>query len=269
MIEFIIGILLNGCVLIFAPPKKLLTRGGALTAFIIGLMFYFIGSFFSWFLLILFFLSSSIIGKIKQKYHLSTPVMNVTEEKKGRKSIQVIANSVPALICLILFGLTQKELFHLAMGATIAGATADTWASEIGILSHQKPVSVLSFKPVDTGLSGGVTFLGSIASVLGAGFIALWYVFFFYNYAQSSHQLLLFLLIIIFSGTLGSFIDSVLGESIQEKYLTENSEITEIKSRNKQQRLHSGIKGIDNNLVNLLTGFLTAIVSILFGYWLV
>lgn len=268
MFQLIIGFLLNSSVVLLAPKKKLLTLDGAITAFVIGMLFYLLGGFFSWLLLILFFLSSSIIGKVKKYYGLIDETELVAQEKKGRSAIQVIANSVPALICLFFFHFTDQAYFYLAMVGTIAGATADTWASEIGILSKNKPISILTFKPVAPGLSGGITVLGTVASFLGAGFIAVSFLVFFYGKLQSIEQAFLYSVIIVLSGFVSSVIDSILGILVQEKFQLENQVITEVKGHESSTVLYSGIKGIDNNMVNLITGVLTAFVATIFAYCL-
>lgn len=268
MFQLILGILLNSSVVILAPKKKLLTLDGAITAFVVGLLFYLLGGFFSWLLLILFFLSSSIIGKGKKYYGLIDETELVVQEKKGRSAIQVIANSVPALICLVLFHFTNQPYFYLAMVGTIAGATSDTWASEIGILSKKTPVSILTFKPIAAGLSGGITLLGTVASFLGASFIAVLFLVFFFWKVQSIKQAFIYIIIIVLSGFISSVIDSILGILIQEKFQLENQVITEVKGQDISTMLYSGIKGIDNNMVNLITGILTAFVATIFAYCL-
>ena len=267
MVQLILGFLLNCSVVVLAPKKKLLTLDGAITAFVIGYVFYIVGGIFSWLLLILFFLSSGAIGKIKKYYGLLNETELVVTEKKGRNAVQVIANSLPALICLLLFHYTNQLYFYIAMVSTIAGATADTWASEIGILSKKTPNSIFTLKPIAPGLSGGVTILGTIASVFGAGFIASSFLVFFHTKIHSATQAVLFGSIIVISGFISSVIDSILGILVQEKFQLQNQVITEIKGEEATTILYSGIKGIDNNMVNLITGILTAVVATFLAYY--
>src|SRR5205085_12699885 len=61
-------------------------------------------------------------------------------------------------------GASLSAAFLGALGA----ATADTWATEVGVLSTSQPRLITTRKPVTAGASGGVTWLGSLAAAAGA-----------------------------------------------------------------------------------------------------
>jgi uncharacterized membrane protein len=54
-----------------------------------------------------------------------------------------------------------------------AAATADTWSSELGILSKSMPFLITSLKVVPPGTNGGVSILGLFAAVMGGALIGL------------------------------------------------------------------------------------------------
>ena len=63
-----------------------------------------------------------------------------------------------------LGALVWRTPFEAAFAGAIAAASADTWATEIGTLSPANPVSIATLRPVQTGMSGGVSILGIAAS---------------------------------------------------------------------------------------------------------
>ena len=120
---------------------------------------------------------------------------------------------------------------------------SDTWGTEFGKLSKSRPVSILTFKSIEHGLSGGITRIGTIGSLLGScvlGF-TIWIITPIPSYLIYG---------IILSGFAGSIFDSIIGASHQGKYQTNSGEIIEENLQN--TTIVSGKTWITNNLVNLL-----------------
>ena len=61
----------------------------------------------------------------------------------------------------------------LAYFGAIASANADTWATELGVLSRTPPRLITTGKPVAPGTSGGVTWYGTVAALAGSAFIGV------------------------------------------------------------------------------------------------
>lgn len=257
----VISCFINGCAVSLAYAVKSLSRSGALAAFLVGTLFMFLGGFASWFLLIMLLVSSSFIEKasvllrMKSARRRSSP----SDEENGRSAGQVLANSLLALTCLLVFWLSQDRLYYLLMVIAIAGSTADTWASEIGILSQDVPRSLISGAKMPPGKSGGVTRLGLAASVLGAAFITSLAVLLTQPVLVSDWWLLTVL------GAVCSLIDSLLGLSIQEVFLNtrtgqECEEIPPAAVLTDFRRI-KGWPGVNNSMVNVLSDLLTVLLS--------
>ena len=100
------------------------------------------------------------------------------------------------------------------LGMALATATADTWATELGVLSRQPPRLITTGKTVAPGTSGGITLLGTSAAALGA--LALGIVFWLLQRGKKS--LVSLPLIALISGLVGSMLDSALGAMVQAMY---------------------------------------------------
>ncbi len=131
--------------------------------------------------------------------------IKVYEAKRGWKN--VVANGIIPLVIVILywhFGslVPDPTVFVVAYVASVAGTTADKFASELGVLG-ETPVSIITFRKVKKGVSGGVTVFGTVSSLIGAALIG------FSGMAIGLPPA--YLVIIAVAGLLGSVVDSVAG----------------------------------------------------------
>src|SRR5207249_4253431 len=128
--------------------------------------------------LIFFFISSSLLSHFRAPAKAHTAADKFS--KGGQRDIaQVAANGGMATLLALGYGLSSScplQLFFRAgyVGA-LATATADTWATELGVLSPLPPRLITSGKVVAPGTSGGITLLGTGTGTLGA--LALGLVF--------------------------------------------------------------------------------------------
>ena len=246
----------------FAFLTKQLTRTGVVALLFIGVLLTTIGSWLTWLLMILFFLSSGGIQLLKKKFF---PQVSDVIAKKGatRDAKQVLANSLPALTSLVLYFFTTNELFLIGYAAAIAGATSDTWASEIGVLSSSSARSILTLKKLPTGTSGGITFLGTAASASASFLISVSFWLLISLTYGFSFVAISYLVIPFFSGLLASTFDSLLGAGFQARYeCAVCHQWTEKTSHHgKQTTLIKGLRFLDNDWVNLISGFLTVLTS--------
>lgn len=148
-----------------------LTWGGAGAAFLIAAALWLGQGWIGVGLLVAFFTTSSILTKIGR---LRAPRANGRRDRdmEGRRGSQVFANGGVAALCGLLGVAGLGASTQYAAAAALAAATADTWASEIGIWVRGRTVRLTDGRRVEPGTSGGVSWAGSAAGVLGALWIA-------------------------------------------------------------------------------------------------
>ena len=255
-------IIISGVMLLIAGiayVAKSLTAAGAVEAFFMGNIILWTTGFSGFFLFFLFFISCTIVGKISKEIR-SNSLFKEVAEKKGhtRDFMQVLANGLMATIAAALWSVSLETKALVMFGAVIAEATSDTFAGEIGRLSKKKPVSILGFKPVPVGLSGGVTVLGLVAALLSSAMIAFfWYRWFDMVTIPGA----------ILVGTLGfagCILDSVLGAGVQAVYydpkLKQFSEDKETSGR--ELDLSRGLRWVDNDMVNLMSNVFSGVFAL-------
>ncbi|MDR1093776.1 MAG: DUF92 domain-containing protein [Clostridiales bacterium] len=193
-------------------------------------------------------------------------------QKRGRTAIQVFCNSAPALLFAALFYFTGKAACLVGAYGALAFSLADTLASEIGILSKKLPLDVATFKPVQRGLSGGVSPLGLIASAAGAAAIAACPLF---DAALNPPALAapyalnpLAAVMVFCGGFLGALFDSLLGSRFQAKYLLPDGAGLTENAGGGPYHLARGFRFVDNNAVNLLSCAFAGLVCFSAGLFL-
>lgn len=186
----------------------LLSTSGAIAAAVLGSSTAVAG--LDWMALLLaFFLSSTLLGRVgrEQKQRRSAAVI----EKSGpRDATQVLANGALFGLGALLAtgGPVSTATAAVALGG-LAAATADTWGTEIGMLSRQHPRSILTWAPLEPGMSGGVSMQGLLATAGGATMIA--------TLAGVMRWPLLVIVPAAVGGIVGAMADSVLGATLQQR----------------------------------------------------
>lgn len=253
--NFLLGFIFSLLIGYLAYYKKALSLSGFIGALIFGTLLFGFGTYIPFTILMVFFITSSLVTKKDEK------------EKEGRNFLQVFTNIIIALVFSFIYYMKNDQIYLLISVLSISVSTGDTWASEIGKRSKGKTVSVITFKEIPKGESGGITLLGVIASFLGPLLIALVFLLLTYNSNLYTINIYYSSLLIVLGGFLGSYVDSLLGILIQEKYLDlKTNEILEkVKNRNLFKRF-SGIKYINNEFVNLIT---TLIICMAFTFILI
>lgn len=263
MERLLIGLICSLIIIFLGFKKGMLSTGGSIAAIVLGTCVYYFGGIFLSAIMVTFFLSSSILTSFKKGLKLN---LKEVHEKEGKRDVfQVAANGAFGIIYGGLFYYTGNKVFMLGYAVLFAAAASDTWASEIGVLSKLEPKSIIDFKPMERGLSGGISILGIAASIFGAGFISIVFlIFYLLIYGISVESLILFAFVAVF-GFSGSIIDSLLGALLQGKYRCK------ICGKHTEKRTHhgeateliSGIRIINNDVVNIVSTFVASILAII------
>ena len=268
----LVAIGLNAATSIAAMRRDSLSIGGAIAATTTGALILFFGGLTFWLGLILFFLSSTALGRVGKS---RKGALDRLHAKGGRRDqVQVVANGGVAAVCTVLAVLLGSPAWAVAAAASLASANADTWASELGVLSGRQPVSILSFRQVEPGMSGGVSIAGTAAGAAGSLLIAVWFLltmnllgtypsaFEILSDAYSGGRV--FTVAsgagIAIAGFAGMLVDSVLGATIQAHYRRPDGSTTEQSDGNELAR---GLRWVTNDIVNLLSSATAAALAVL------
>lgn len=135
-------------------------------------------------LLLAFFVSSSL---------LST-------KHTRRNARQVVANGGVAALAALAGNWAW-------FAGSLAAATADTWATEIGSHARTPPRLITTGKAVPAGTDGGMTLLGTLGGIAGAATVAA----VSFVLGQRIPRAL------ATAGVLGMLVDSLLGATVQDK----------------------------------------------------
>lgn len=211
-VQIILGLCLGIVFSLVAWWMGLLSKSGAIGAAVTGGLIFGLGGFPWATLLLLFFISSSLLSKT-----FSGKKSAFTEKfSKGsqRDWGQVLANGGNgALLVVLLVFLPEKIWIWCAYAGAIAAVNADTWATEWGVLCSYPPRLITTGKVVVPGTSGGISTLGLLATLGGASLIGIAAAGF--NPQGWDWTLLL---AVTLGGVLGSLFDSLLGATTQAIY---------------------------------------------------
>lgn len=236
-----------------------LTWSGVCAAALLGTLLYAWGRSLAFGALLLFFVSGSLVSRIgKQKKTLPSSL----HQRQGPRSlVQVAVNGLPPLLFTAWSYFSGNRLFLLAALAAFSVATADTFSSEIGMLSPRGPRSILTGRPVPKGISGGVTPLGFLAAALGSLLVALPALPAF-GWGGA--------LVVWLCGMAGSLLDSLLGALLQAKYRLPSGRLTERpQAGGVALPLAGGVAWVNNDVVNFLSILLCGgLCAALTGLWI-
>jgi len=268
LFELLGGFALSLVIGVIGYRRGALSGSGVVGALITGTLIFGLGGWEWGVLLVAFFVSSSALSF----YHAREKQGLAEKFAKGhRRDLgQALANGgLTALLAVLskllpLVGGGREEVWFAACAGAMAAVTADTWATELGVLSSHPPRLITTGRRVEVGTSGGVTWLGTAASLGGAFFIGLWGGLGLLVLRQGWVSAAVLLLAATVSGMAGSLFDSLLGATVQAIYWCDAC------GKKTERRLHRcgtetrllrGWRWLGNDLVNFIASAVGALVA--------
>ncbi|HWQ45571.1 MAG TPA: DUF92 domain-containing protein [Longilinea sp.] len=262
----LIGLLLAVLIALAAYVARALSVSGALAAAVLGTVVFGLGGWGATFMLLTFFVSSSLLSKLFKKQ--KTKAEEKFSKGSRRDAMQVLANGGTAGIFVLLQPLFPNQVWiYVGLAASLAAANADTWATELGVLSRTSPRLITTGQKVEPGTSGGISAAGSLAALAGSMLVTFVGLFFFPGGEGISFGiLLLFGGCITVGGLAGSMVDSWLGATHQAIYYcpqcAKETEKHPLHSCGTATTLLRGFKWMNNDWVNITCTLSGALVGL-------
>jgi uncharacterized protein (TIGR00297 family) len=264
MQRVLLGLLLSVAIGYAGYAKEALSRSGAVGAALIGAAVFGLGGWDWGILLIAFFISSSLLSRYRgqEKASLAEKFAKGSRRDLG----QTMANGGLGALLAIGSALHPHRLWLAAYVGAMATVNADTWATEVGVLSRTKPRLIVNGQEVEVGTSGAVSWLGTFATLAGGLFIGLLAALLQLPWKgeEGGGPAWLLLLAGLLGGLGGSLFDSLLGATVQTIYYCDRcAKETErpVHRCGSETRRLRGWRWLDNDLVNLISSTVGAAVA--------
>ncbi|MFB3813894.1 MAG: TIGR00297 family protein [Terriglobales bacterium] len=145
--------------------------------------------------------------------------LGFAEGRRGRNARQVLANLAVGTILAVFSLYAWREPLLLAALASLAEAAADTVSSEVGKALAPRAYMITTFERAPIGTDGAISLIGTLAGAAAAVLVAL--VGAWSRLAPSPQ----WIAAAAGAGILGSFVDSFLGATLQQRGWVSNSAV--------------------------------------------
>ncbi len=263
--DWIIGAVCAFIVAGAAYAKKSLTLSGCLAAVLMGTIYYGAGNLFWFGTLLLFFITSTLLSKYRKERKQE---LEKSYAKTGNRDAgQVFANGGMGMLLCLGYWIFPHPAWIYAFIGVMATVTSDTWATELGSLSRKPPRSVVSWKVLTPGASGGVSLLGTTAAAIGGALIGAGAFIFSWIADFETLGFLSWTCVGLVGGLAGAFADSYLGATVQLMYrCTECGREVEVSEHCGHKTVRArGWTWMSNDLVNVLSSMIGGCVAIGLG----
>lgn len=245
--------------------KRSLSFSGMIAAFVMGTIYVGAGNAFWFGILLLFFVSSSLLSKL---HHDNKVELELTYDKTGtRDAGQVFANGGMGMLLVLLNAIYPLELWGFLFIGVMATVTSDTWATEIGTLAKKPPRSVLTGRILPAGTSGGVSLPGTLAAAAGGALIGAASWLLRTASGMEARPFLLLTLAGLIGGLAGAFADSFLGATVQRmnRCTVCGREVEASRHCGRPTVFARGWRWMDNDAVNAISSVIGGAAALLVG----
>lgn len=183
-------------------------------------------------------------------------ILHKKKSDHARTSRQILINGGIGTLLVVVYGLTGQTSLLIIGIVSVSGCFIDSLSSDLGVLSKKLPYDPFHRRRVPSGLSGGMSFLGTSAALAASAVIA-------YalgrEFDLAAAQVLV-IMMIIFAQTL---VDTFFGSLLQVKYRCPKcNTLTEKPTHCDSETIYdSGIPWIDNNMVNLISSVIITVLA--------
>ena len=272
LFRLLIGMVLSSAIGLAGYRAEALSLSGVLGAILTGTVIFGFGGWSWGLLLIAFFVSSSLLSRYREA---EKETLAEKFAKGHRRDLgQALANGGWGAILALAYAFGGGgRLLWAAFTGAMAAVTADTWATEVGVLSPQRPRLITTGQPVPVGTSGAVSRLGTLAALSGSLFIGLTMLLFQIAGSALGNRPGLWNDVFIVpagvvGGLVGTVVDSLLGATVQAIYYCDRCQKeTEQKVHRCGRRTHRlrGWRWLNNDVVNFLSAVAGSGAALLVG----
>ena len=210
--QWILSLSINFILILIAHRLPLLTKWGWFHAGVLGTILMGCLGVRGWLSVVIYLALGSLVTKLGFKNKKLAGIAEARDGKRGPENVWGSAATGVVLSILICLNIGPKDLLLLAFSASFAAKLADTFGSEIGKRWGRSTILITNLKPVPPGTDGGITFQGTLASLLGSGLMT-------YSMVTIGivplNQYAIYIVLIGFISTLS---ESFFGAIIQNKY---------------------------------------------------
>jgi len=222
--QFFLGFCINFILIYIFCKIPLMTKGGWISAGILGTILWGCFSWQGWMSVVFYLLFGSLVTKIGYKFKKEQGIAEKRGGRRGPENVWGSAATGLVLAIMTKFNPANEVLFKVGFASSFSAKLADTFGSEIGKRFGKDTYLITSFKKVERGTEGGISIEGTLASIFGSIFMA------FIMLSLSIISTKSHFTIVAVSGFLATLSESIIGAKFQNKYKLSNELVNAIQT---------------------------------------